>query len=189
LRVLVDVTTDAGVIKPPRKRILKTVIWSAVIIIGLPLLLLGVLAPSLCRSSETANRVKCASNERQVGQALALFAAANNGRFPDTLEEALIAQDITPEVFCCPSSNDEKAPGATAQEQAANLSKRGHNSYTYLGKGLTTQSPAQTPLLYEILSNHDNDGANVLFVDGSVEWFNKKGLPTVLSSATSKPTD
>ena len=89
--MLVDVTTDAGAIKPPRKRILKTVIWSAVIIIGLPLLLLGVLAPSLCRSSETANRVKCASNERQVGQALALFAAANNGRFPDTLEEALIA--------------------------------------------------------------------------------------------------
>jgi prepilin-type processing-associated H-X9-DG protein len=187
--MLDDVTTDAATIKAPRKRILKIFIWSAVIVIGLPLLLLGILAPSLCRSSETANRVKCASNERQIGQALALFAAASNGRLPDTLEQALIAQDITPELFCCPSSNDEKAPGATPREQAANLSKPGHNSYTYLGKGLTTSAPAQTPVLYETLSNHDDDGANVLFVDGSVEWFNKKNLPTVLASATSKPAD
>ena len=177
--------TTAPIIKRPKR--FKLVIWGVVILIGLPLLLLGIVAPSLCRAREPANRVKCASNERQIAQALTLFASANGGRFPDTLEQALITQDIIPELFCCPSSNDEKAPGDTVQQQAESLSKRGHNSYIYLGKGLTTSASDRTPLLYENLSNHDDDGANVLFVDGSVEWVLKKDLPKVLASSTSQP--
>jgi type II secretory pathway pseudopilin PulG len=42
-------------------------------------MLIAALLPSLCRSSETANRVKCASNLRQIGQAIALYARDNGG--------------------------------------------------------------------------------------------------------------
>ena len=85
-----------------------------------------------CRSRETANRVKCASNLRQIGQALLLYSNDYNGAYPRvayvggadpkpvwgtdgqpndvsaTLFLLLKTQDITAEVFICPSSNAEK---------------------------------------------------------------------------------
>jgi prepilin-type processing-associated H-X9-DG protein len=183
---------DLTAVRRRRKRIIKIVIFSLLGVVVLPVLLLGMLAPSLCRSRETANRVKCASNERQIGQALLLYAQANSGRYPDDLETALVTQDISAEVFCCPSSNDEKSPGETAQEQAANLSKGHYLSYVYVGKGLTTASPEDAVLLYENTANHDEDGTNVLFADGHVEWIQKSGLLKVLkggaAEATTAPT-
>jgi prepilin-type processing-associated H-X9-DG protein len=150
--------------------------WSVGIILLL-LLLIGILAPSLCRSSETANRVKCASNQRQIGQAILLYANEHGGKYPDRLEDLFLAgADVVSELFCCPSSNDEKALGQTMAEIAANLSQPGRLSYVYLGKGLTTSSPPETPVLYEPIANHDNDGGNVLFADGHVEWYSRKEL-------------
>ena len=159
-----------------RSKIVTVAIVSVIVVIGLPLLLLGVFAPSLCRSRETANRVKCASNERQIGMAIGLYAESHGGKYPDRLEDLLLTQDVTSELFCCPSSNDEKASGETPAEQAANLSTPHHLSYLYLGKGLTTSSPPDTVVLTETPSNHDDDGGNVLFADGHVEWFNRKEL-------------
>ena len=148
----------------------------AAVIVGIILLLISILLPSLCRAREPANRVKCSSNVRQIGQAILLYANDNGGNYPDMLEQVLATQDITAECFVCPSSNDEKAPGDTPQEMAKNLSAGHHLSYIYLGKALTTHSPPETPVLYEPIDNHDNDGSNVLFVDGHVEWFNRKEL-------------
>ena len=31
-------------------------------------------------------------------------------------------------------------------------------------------------MLYEDLEDHDNDGSNVLFADGHVEWYGRKEL-------------
>jgi len=39
----------------------------------------------MCRSRETANRVKCASSLRQVGQAMLLYANENKGAYPRTI--------------------------------------------------------------------------------------------------------
>ena len=85
-----------------------------------------------CRSRETANRVKCASNLRQIGQAMLLYANDHRGAWPRvvfvggadpkpvwgtvdqpndvtaTMFLLLRTQDITAEVFTCPSSNAEK---------------------------------------------------------------------------------
>lgn len=110
-------------------------------------LLCGLTVPFLvsCRDNHrgTANRVKCASNLRQIGQALLLYANENNGNYPRTIyaESEVVkptwgtnasasnpfkdggplpndvtaamfllirTQDITSEVFVCPSSNAEK---------------------------------------------------------------------------------
>jgi len=180
-------TPDLSAARKRRRRIIKITIFSVLGVVVLPVMLLGVLSPSLCRSRESANRVKCASNERQIGQALLLYAESLGGRYPDRLEDALLTQDITAEVFCCPSSNDEKSPGATPQEQAAHLSEAHHLSYVYLGKGMTTAAPAEAVLLYEITANHDEDGGNVLFADGHIEWFNKRELLGVLKLPTTAP--
>jgi prepilin-type processing-associated H-X9-DG protein len=143
-------------------------------------LLEALLLPSLCRAREPANRIKCASNERQIGAAILLYAQEHGGRFPDRLEEVLLAGEVPAEGFVCPSSNDEKAPGATVQEAAVNLSKPHHLSYVYVGRALTTAAPPQTPVLYEYLDNHDNDGVNVLFADGHVEFVQRAALEKVL---------
>jgi prepilin-type processing-associated H-X9-DG protein len=160
----------------------RLILIGLVCVVGLPLLGLGILMPNLCRSRETANRVKCASNERQIGQAIELYAKEHGGKFPDTLADLLLTQDMTAEVFVCPSSNGEKALGNTVEEQAKNLVAPKSLSYIYLGKGLTTAAAADTPVLYEDLMDHDDDGANVLFADGHVEWNSRKGLPAIIPS-------
>ena len=54
------------------------------VVIGIIALLISILLPSLSRARETANRVKCASNLRQIGQAMLLYANENNGNYPRT---------------------------------------------------------------------------------------------------------
>src|SRR5439155_4848349 len=66
---------------------------------------LSVLLPSLNRARETANRVKCASNERQIGQAILLYANENKGKYPPDLGALVKTQDIAIECFVCPTSN------------------------------------------------------------------------------------
>src|SRR6516225_4992316 len=117
------------------------------------LALAGILLPSLCRSSETANRVKCASNLRQIGQSIQIYAESHGGQYPDSLATLLLTTDLAAECLVCPSSNDEKSPGGTPAEQAANLQSRGHLSYIYLGNALTrTTATSTTPVAYEPLT-------------------------------------
>ena len=56
------------------------------VVIGIIALLISILLPSLNRARETANRVKCSSNLRQIGQALLLYANENKGGYPRTLD-------------------------------------------------------------------------------------------------------
>src|SRR5439155_1973945 len=55
------------------------------VVIGIIALLISILLPSLNRARETANRVKCASNLRQIGQAILLYANENKGNYPRTI--------------------------------------------------------------------------------------------------------
>jgi prepilin-type processing-associated H-X9-DG protein len=130
---------------------------------------ISILLPSLNRARETANRVKCGSNLRQIGQAMLLYANENRGAYPPRPEDLLLTQDIESIVFVCPSTNDTPAPGSSGPQQATKLTAGGHDSYVYLGKGLRNTAGFKTVLAYEPMSNHKN-GMNVLFGDGHVEF-------------------
>jgi prepilin-type N-terminal cleavage/methylation domain-containing protein/prepilin-type processing-associated H-X9-DG protein len=156
------------------------------VVIGIIALLISILLPSLNRARETANRVKCASNLRQLGQAIQLYANENKGAYPRTLYNSILSsattgfsvgsygyamsdpfgiagatsvatttdtayvgvnnipaslfllcrtQDISPEVFTCPSSNatkDDFGGGANTAQNRGNFSSMANNlSYSY----------------------------------------------------------
>jgi prepilin-type processing-associated H-X9-DG protein len=111
---------------------------------------------------------------RQIGQAMVLYANENRGAYPPSADELLLTQDITTEVFICASSDDQKAnQNAGTATMIADFHKPGHNSYVYVGNGLTTSASADAILLYEPLTDHSGDGCNFLFSDGHVEFESK----------------
>jgi len=54
------------------------------VVIGIIALLISILLPSLNKARETANRVKCANNLRQIGLSISLYAGDNKGAYPRT---------------------------------------------------------------------------------------------------------
>src|SRR5215831_7514475 len=56
------------------------------VVIGIIALLISILLPSLNRARETANRVKCAGNVRQIALAMIMYANDNKGLFPRSLD-------------------------------------------------------------------------------------------------------
>jgi len=139
--------------------------------IGVAAVSVSVLLPSLSRAREQANRIKCASNERQIGQAILLYTNDHNNKYPPDLG-SLLVEDISPIVFICPDTNT-RAPANIAhmtQEQQAQWVNE-HSDYIYVGKDLTSdKATGETVVLYEKPGNHGEDGMNMLFGDGHVEF-------------------
>src|SRR5690242_985658 len=54
------------------------------VVIGIIALLISILLPSLNRAREQANRIKCASNLKQIGLSMQIYANENKGAFPRT---------------------------------------------------------------------------------------------------------
>jgi type II secretory pathway pseudopilin PulG len=52
------------------------------VVIGIIVVLIGILLPVASRAQESARRVKCAGNLRQLGQAILAYSSANDGKFP-----------------------------------------------------------------------------------------------------------
>ena len=165
-----SVPLDYAAPKPPeRQPPLRTTI--AVLTLGLVAGgTVAVVLPSLNRTHHHSPGQKCASNLRQIGQGVEMYANENRGAFPPDFPTLLVTQDLTSDVFVCYRTDDERATGPTTAAVAAQLTAGGHLSYVYTGRALTAKSPAGAVVAYEPLGNH-RDGANVLYVDGTVKWF------------------
>src|SRR4051812_35267537 len=58
------------------------------------------------KSRSISPRVQCGSNLRQIAMACVMYANENGGRFPDSLDQVLRTQEITADVFVCPTTKD-----------------------------------------------------------------------------------
>ncbi|HEY8667008.1 MAG TPA: H-X9-DG-CTERM domain-containing protein [Tepidisphaeraceae bacterium] len=143
-------------------------------------LLISFVGPSISGTRETAQRINCAANLRQIGQAMRLYANDHEGQYPDALE-GLLEEEIGTALFTCPDTTDTPAAGPTTRAIGASLATPGHVSYVYLGKGLTDKCPPATVLLYEPLANHNHAGSNVLFGDGHVNFIPAATMQKILA--------
>jgi prepilin-type processing-associated H-X9-DG protein len=107
-----------------------------------------------------------------IGQAILLYANENKGKYPPDLGALMKTQDVTPEVFTCPSSDNNVPPNiaaGTKDQQAAWVNQ--NSSYIYVGQGMNFNAArADVIVLYEKDGNHEEDGMNFLYGDGHVEW-------------------
>jgi prepilin-type processing-associated H-X9-DG protein len=129
--------------------------------------MLGTIMPSLARSRMVANRVKSASNLRQIGLGLVLYANENKGKYPADFGEVLLTQDITAAVFINPQTRTRLPRGKELKAMAEWV--RLNSDYEYLGAGKTNQAGPEVVLAHEKIRPGDQ-GINMLYGDGHVEW-------------------
>lgn len=139
--------------------------------VGTDAMLVSILLPSLNRARETANRVKCASNLRQIGLGCIMYSNEHKGAYPPNLGTLLKEEDLTAAVFVCPS--DSTTVPALPLDQLPDW-VNANSDYIYVGAGLKQGADPTTIVAYEKETAHNGDGMNILYADGHVEFQNKQ---------------
>jgi prepilin-type processing-associated H-X9-DG protein len=140
--------------------------------------------PILNQGREAANRTSCAGNLQLLGQSLRQYAIDGDGSFPPDLDTLVANAGFDAQMLVCSSSQEEADPGS-ALTYGENL------SYIYIGGGMSDDAPATAVLAYEELNNHDRDGANFLFADGSVRFIPQseaRGMIDQLKAGVNPPS-
>ena len=145
---------------PPKGRRL-TVILAVVgfIVVLCPILFLLAMSQGF----KGLARTDCRESLRQIGLCCREYAAAHNGKFPSAwVELNLVGENAGwAQLLRCPWTGHEVGIWTNVDLWA---------DYRLIA-GRSTSDPPGTVLAIEPLANHGSTGANVLFVDGSVQWW------------------
>ncbi len=151
----------------------RTSVWEYVMGLSpavLVIILAAMLLPALGMARGMGKRVECMSNLKQIVLSCKMYAMDYNEQFPPSLEN--LYPDYAPslEVFVCPSTGDK----VTSKEE---INTQG--SYLYVS-GLSEASDSAAVLIYDREGNHGDDGRNVAFVDGHVDWVSEEEIDDLL---------
>jgi len=168
------------------------------VVIGIAVLLMGILLPTLGRAREQANKIACGSNLRTLGQALFVYANVYPDRLPNgnpplvyvdfaganeimKVFAAEYAKDAR--VFWCPADRDPQPTQILSAEQNVVDSARVSYEFYFLfwppERGpLLSRLKGEAPLAWDLdgaeaaspAQNHGNRGGHVVFADGHVAW-------------------
>ena len=120
----------------------------------------SVVMPTFARAHEVADRVKCAANLHNIGQAIAAYQSSNGRAMPADLG-VLVKNGSLPAAFLiCPDDKATVAPAST---------------YLYRGASFASAPTPRDVVAYEPVTVH-GDGGNALFGDGQVAWLDPKQL-------------
>jgi len=147
---------------------------------------MSVIMPSFNKAREQANRVKSASNMRQIGLAMMIYADENRGKFPPDLGTLITTQEIGMEVFVNPSGNTQmpQLSGGPADTQTIVNWVNGESDYVYLAAGLSNVIGPDVVVLHDKDGAHGGEGRNLLFGDGHVEFHRKDSAIREIQKST-----
>ncbi len=168
------------------------------VVIAIIGILAGILLPVLSRARESARKTQCASNVKQIGMGLIMYANENSEQFPsdsayDSASPAMRGLNLLfdtyvsdKRVFNCPSDttvsnatqdeNMDTASSSTTEAFDSNECSYGydrdHTQVDDAGIALAADRPPATPSSTASSANHNGRGQNVVYVDGHVEFVN-----------------
>jgi prepilin-type processing-associated H-X9-DG protein len=155
-------------------------------VVGIIVVLMGLLIPSIYTAREKAKQAKCASNIRQLLVGLNLYEQEYK-TFPVLRDDGTLVSSLYPsfidskEVFHCPNHrnilNEHFSSGGVSTCYSSNDNLP--------AGGLTADNPdyaiSQTVLIIDSLNDagantepRHSGGSNLGFADGHVEWYTKR---------------
>ncbi|MFH1747094.1 MAG: DUF4190 domain-containing protein [Planctomycetota bacterium] len=129
-----------------------------------PILFLAFILPFLDRTSELAKRAVDASNLRAVGRATRIYAYDNGGTYPSDLPMLVAQGTLAPEQLINPSSGNV-IPAC---------------DYYYVVGPWNDEASTDWIVAYSDPVYHNGAGANILYIDGRVEFLKEPTFSTEL---------
>lgn len=187
--------------KKNRKNRMGFTIVELLVVIAVIIILIAVLLPGLRQAKETAKRITCLSNVKQIGLGMIEYSQDYNGYFPmpiyssnypSTLKDmAFMIEDyVKGKVFFCPSVSPQKIwewsyktdyimyHGRSYPNSPSGISSP--PGYLLLIDYSTCASAGNTTL------NHSDPGgllagANAMRLDGSAAWYKRSNLTVTVT--------
>jgi prepilin-type processing-associated H-X9-DG protein len=127
----------------------------------------AILLPALDKAKGQANRIRSRANLSGIGKMLQIYVNGHNDSYPDSLQ-ALVAEGLSPQGIRVP----------THPELAYIYLKPGKDAFENSTKWVVAFEPPEV--------NH-GEGANVLFLDGHVEFVKGERLNELLKAQGVEP--
>lgn len=151
-------------------------------------LLMAILMPALAQVRILAQKMMCGTNLKAIGNAMVFYADENNGQFPTSSQwcDLLIKYtDVNEAQFICVSAGEGQC----------------HYSMNINAEKLGSSAPPNMVLVFEsdagwnqaggpellAADHHQDEGVNILFVDGTVEFVEKNDLPKLVWNYKENP--
>jgi len=138
-------------------------------------LLLGTVPPLIWREIHTKPERRqgiCGSNLGILGRAATFYSMDHSEGLPPNLSTMTNFGANRPKAFVCPSSGHSPGDLANVDDWV---------DYSYVS-GLTAADRAECVLAFCSPENHKGQGCNVLFVDGSVCWYDAEDFVALTSN-------
>ena len=133
------------------------------VVIAIIGILAAMLLPALSMARESARKISCTNNLKQIGLAVHMYAERYDEYFPtslETLADADVGLLENTKVYVCPSTTDTVKDDNDIDT---------NTSYRY-ATGMTESSVVDSGVAADDGDNHDRYG-NILFVDGHVKGY------------------